>query len=237
MAAPANQRGWGPGWPKDRSADMVWVTAARSGVRWQVHRDIAPILRVIVNEVEARGYLFDHGPGDVNDDWGYANRAIRGSNRPSNHSWGLAIDFDAQEYPMGQRRRVPPAWVVDVFEHYGFTWGGRWTTRPDPMHMEWLGNRAQALQLTAMLAAGYQQSKPVPVPATVPPPLPINPTEDPVDHILICEGVGIVHVIDGLGSFVTLNELVMIRQRYKDAGVKLLEQNVSKTRLDQMMRR
>lgn len=43
MTAPANLRGWGQGWPVDRSDDMVWVRAARSGAKWQMHHLIAPI--------------------------------------------------------------------------------------------------------------------------------------------------------------------------------------------------
>ena len=86
----ASARGWGRGWPTNRQADMTWVRAPISGARWEVHRRVAPLLAYIVGEAERRGYLFDHGPGDVDDDWGYSNRPIRGTRTPSNHSWGLA---------------------------------------------------------------------------------------------------------------------------------------------------
>ena len=97
MTLPANLRGWGQGWPRDRSDDMRRVTAARSGADFDVHYEIAPLIKFLIDEVERRGYLIDHGAADVDDDWSYANRAIRGRNTPSNHSWGLAIDIDAQE--------------------------------------------------------------------------------------------------------------------------------------------
>ena len=115
----AQDRGWGRGWPVDRGGEMVWVRAPISGARWQVHRDVAPILAYVVAEAERRGYLFDYGPGDVDDDWGYSNRPIRGTRTPSNHSWGLAVDIDAQNYPQGQRRRVPPAWLISLFAQWG----------------------------------------------------------------------------------------------------------------------
>lgn len=86
--ADARARGWGSGWPSNRSGEMEWVTAPLSGAKWQVHRAVAPILRYIVGEAERRGYLFDYGKKDVNDDWGYVNRPIRGTRTPSNHCLG-----------------------------------------------------------------------------------------------------------------------------------------------------
>lgn len=168
MAYPANLRGWGRGWPTDRSADMQWVRATRSGARWQVHRDIAPIVQFLVDEIERRGYLFDHGPADTDDDWGYNNRPIRGTRTPSNHSWGLAIDIDAQKYPQGTRRR-PPQWIIDLFGAYGFEWGGNWSYR-DPMHFEFMGSRTEARHMVAMLAASHLAAKPAPVPLSAPTP-------------------------------------------------------------------
>jgi len=171
MSSSAQDRGWGRGWPVDRGGEMVWVRAPISGARWQVHRDVAPILSYVIAEAERRGYLFDYGPGDVDDDWGYSNRPIRGTRTPSNHSWGLAVDIDAQNYPQGQRKRVPPAWLISLFSQWGWSWGGGWSY-VDPMHFEFLGTPAQARQLVAMLAASDVQQRPVPVPPGTPSPQP-----------------------------------------------------------------
>lgn len=168
MSYPANLRGWGPGWPTNRIADQVWVSANESGVDFQVHRDIAPILNFVVDEIERRGYLL-HVPGQTPDDWSFSSRPIRGTNRPSNHSWGLAVDIDATQYPQGQRRRQPPGWVIDLFEKYGFEYGGRWSN-PDPMHFEFRGSRTEARHMVAMLAAGHMAGVPSPMPPTAPPP-------------------------------------------------------------------
>ena len=65
--------------PNRDASQMVWVRAPISGARWQVHRELAPILAWVVGEAERRGYLFDHGPSDVDDDWGYNVRRIAGS--------------------------------------------------------------------------------------------------------------------------------------------------------------
>jgi len=163
MTLSASQRGWGKGWPKDRSGEMLWVKAFRSGAKWQVHREVAPILHKIVNDAEARGFLFDHGPADTNDDWGYANRPIGGTRTPSNHSWGLAVDINAQDYPQGQRRRVPPQWLISLFAEYGWAWGGTWS-HADPMHFEYTGTPHDARRTVARIAG----TPPAPTPTKLP---------------------------------------------------------------------
>jgi len=177
MASDAQARGWGKGWPTDRSADMTTVTATRSGAKWEVHKAVAPILGYIVNEAERRGYLF-HRPGQVHDDWGYANRPIAGTRTPSNHSWGLAVDIDATKYPQGQRRSVPPDWLIALFKQWSWDWGGGWK-HADPMHFEFDSTPNRAAQLVAMLAASSVEAKPVPVPpgtpAPIPPPVSVPP--------------------------------------------------------------
>ena len=155
--------------PNRDASQMVWVRAPISGARWQVHRELAPILAWVVGE--RRGYLFDHGPSDVDDDWGYNVRRIAGSSSWSYHSAGAAVDIDAQEYPQGQRRRVPPAWLISLFLQWGWSWGGEFGN-PDPMHFEFRGTVERARQLVAMLAASDVQQRPVPVPPGTPSPQP-----------------------------------------------------------------
>src|SRR5690606_8264263 len=74
--------------PNRAATEMVWVRAPISGARRQVHRELAPLLAWVVGEAERRGYLFDHGPSDVGDDWGYNVRRIAGSSSWSYHSAG-----------------------------------------------------------------------------------------------------------------------------------------------------
>ncbi len=169
MASSAQKRGWGPGWPADRSTQMVWVRAPISGGKWQVHREVARILAYIISEAESRGYLFDYGPKDIDDDWGYSNRPIRGTRTPSNHSWGLAVDIDAQKYPQGQRKKVPPSWLIALFGQWKWEWGGGWSYS-DAMHFEFVGTPSDARLLVSMLAASHMQARPVPVPVGTPSP-------------------------------------------------------------------
>jgi len=155
--------------PNKNTAEMVWVRAPISSAKWLVHRELAPILQHIVTTAEQRGYLFDHGPGDVDDDWGYAYRKIAGSNVWSNHSGGTAVDIDAQEYPQGQLRRQPPSWLIFLFAQWGWSYGGEFGN-PDPMHFEFRGTVEKARQLVAMLAASHIKNVPVPVPVGTPSP-------------------------------------------------------------------
>lgn len=69
-------------------------------------------------------------------------RNIAGTDRPSAHSYGIAIDLndalsDYWRWSKGGawRNRMPQA-IVDAFEAEGFIWGGRWY-HFDTMHFEW----------------------------------------------------------------------------------------------------
>lgn len=62
-------------------------------------------------------------------------RPIRGAKSLSTHSYGIAIDFDPARNGLGDHDGAMPGWVVEIFERYGWVWGGRWT-RPDFMHFQ-----------------------------------------------------------------------------------------------------
>jgi hypothetical protein len=98
----------------------------------------------------------------------YNWRQIRGTNRMSYHSWGLAVDIRPvdlesksiywlweQEYnknwmnvPLKNRWQPPPA-VIRIFENEGFIWGGKWELY-DNMHFEF---RPELHELNRILAA------------------------------------------------------------------------------------
>jgi hypothetical protein len=168
MTTRADRRGWGPGWPTGvPPSKLRTVKAKLSGTTLMVRDEIAPLVKFCLDEIEARGYLYDHGPSDPLDDWSYVNRPIAGTSIPSNHSWGLAFDLDATLYPQGQRKRRPPQWVDDLWQKYGFSNG--WTfPNPDPMHYEFLGTVADARFLVASLAAHSIQNTEPPMPPSAP---------------------------------------------------------------------
>lgn len=76
-------------------------------------------------------------------------RKVRGANRQSAHSYGIAIDINTAyaDYWLWKNGNIPetkkisynnriPLEIVRVFEKYGFVWGGRWY-HYDTMHFEY----------------------------------------------------------------------------------------------------
>jgi hypothetical protein len=76
------------------------------------------------------------------DDWGYAERTIRGSSTTlSNHASGTALDLDALKHPLGVRRTWTDAQASKIHDRlklYGgvVRWGGDYDGRVDEMHFE-----------------------------------------------------------------------------------------------------
>lgn len=76
----------------------------------------------------------------------YNCRVIAGTKRLSVHAFGAAIDISAKfgdYWRWGSKRGAPPVWrnrvpqpIVDVFERYGFIWGGKWY-HYDTLHFEY----------------------------------------------------------------------------------------------------
>ncbi len=76
-------------------------------------------------------------------------RKVRGANRQSAHSYGIAIDINtkfsnywlwsnpnsSETDSLKYENRIPMG-IVDVFEKYGFIWGGHWY-HYDTMHFEY----------------------------------------------------------------------------------------------------
>jgi hypothetical protein len=147
--ATAEARGWGPGWRADRGSEQVKVSrgGATPAAAW-VHRGIAPLVAEGLRRTE------DEAGYDVRMLGGFVNRAIRGSTtKPSNHSWGLAIDINWDRNPMVSGSLVTdlPPQVVAIWKSLGFGWGGDYRTRKDAMHFEFAGTPAQAAALVAQI--------------------------------------------------------------------------------------
>jgi len=53
----------------------------------------------------------------------------------SHHSWGIAVDINAAQFPYGSHKRQDRA-LIRIFANRGFEWGGTWRI-PDPMHFEY----------------------------------------------------------------------------------------------------
>jgi Putative peptidoglycan binding domain/D-alanyl-D-alanine carboxypeptidase len=151
----AEGRGWGPGWPADNSGKMTTVRAG--GVAVSCHGEIASLVGWLLDQTLANGYGPRHG-----ECWGFANRAIRGTSTPSNHSWGLAIDINAPANPMTDRLVTDmPPWMPEMWKSKMFRWGGDYRGRKDAMHYEFMGTPDDARRIIAELGGA-----PAPMAAT-----------------------------------------------------------------------
>jgi D-alanyl-D-alanine carboxypeptidase-like protein len=103
------------------------------------HRAMVPHLRAAMTELVRRGLSHTVDPGDYAGC--YAPRRIQPRGQLSLHAWGLAVDLNASRNPFRGTSHQDPR-LVRVMEKHGFTWGGRWPTRPDPMHFEYRGSGA-----------------------------------------------------------------------------------------------
>lgn len=128
--SPADQRGWGPGYPNCQPDKWVPL-AAKNGVGFgQVHRRVHDLLFRLLNECILKGYPPKDGQcwGAVcrcsHDSSGNCVRDATGHEVPSNHSWGLAIDFNSLDNVYGATTYKMPQWVPNLFHDYGFRWLG-----------------------------------------------------------------------------------------------------------------
>ena len=100
------------------------------------HRALFPQLRNALREVKRRGLSFLIDTSQFGGCYGprFINRIPGG--RLSHHAWGIALDINAADNAYGTRPDLDRR-LVEIFEDFGFTWGGRWLV-PDGMHFEWV---------------------------------------------------------------------------------------------------
>ncbi|MEV6966462.1 M15 family metallopeptidase [Hamadaea sp. NPDC051192] len=129
----AQQNGWGPGWPNCQKSKIVELSAG--GVKVSVRRELAELVGLLLTAtvVLHRYRLKAHATG------GYNCRSIRNKNTPSNHSWGLAVDLNWNDNPFQKPFKSDlPVEVIPLWWNCGFYWGGWYSTKPDPMHFEYV---------------------------------------------------------------------------------------------------
>lgn len=118
--------------------DPAWVSANITQAEMPIigsvtcHRLLIPQLYRALAEIEEAGLsdaIYQYGGC-------YVPRFIDRdpSNPLSMHAFGLAVDINTPTNQLGTQGDMDPR-VVEIFEKWGFVWGGRWS-RPDPMHFE-----------------------------------------------------------------------------------------------------
>lgn len=153
QAARAAGHNIAPGSPQAHDA----VVTTKSGAKLPVNSQAAPHFQSFVNELENMGYQIN-----PRDSYGFANRNIKNTGMPSQHSYGNAIDLNASANPQTPHgpANMPPN-ISAIAAKHGLTWGGDWSPQyRDPMHFEWTGAGAGQ---TAVAAA---PSRALPAPGT-----------------------------------------------------------------------
>lgn len=98
------------------------------------HRTMLPQLEGALTEIRDLGLSASIKPEQYAGC--YVPRFIQrdGSKPLSMHAWGLAVDINVADNPVGARPKMDPQ-VVAIMEKWGFRWGGRWSP-PDGHHFE-----------------------------------------------------------------------------------------------------
>jgi replication initiation and membrane attachment protein DnaB len=128
------------GWPasEDRKAlGIETFTVPGTKIRFACAKAVAPILVSFAKDFHELVEPIDEGQLD---DWGYAFRQTRGSDRIlSNHASGTAIDLNAIKHPLGKSNtfnKHQRNTINLLITKYGLTWGGNYKRRIDSMHFE-----------------------------------------------------------------------------------------------------
>jgi hypothetical protein len=168
----------------------------KSGVRVKVRKEIAELVRLLLNECERRGYrLKQKSTG------GFNCRPIADSKplRASNHSWGLAVDLNWHDNPMQMTLKTDiPPWMVQFMWAFGFFWGGWYNGEKDPMHFEFVKTPVQAAALTTSLKRviakqfGRQATRSIPFGDDMFNPYFVQTTGDP--RVFVVTSGGVFHV-------------------------------------------
>jgi len=119
--------------PDDLHCDHWMVAGTTQPVRkFYCNKDMAPALMAALYNVRDRGLQHELKTFD-----GLFNiRFVRGSaNTPSTHAYGLAIDLNAAENPLGGPAKLSDEFIK-CFTDQGFSWGGHFH-RIDGMHFSW----------------------------------------------------------------------------------------------------
>lgn len=147
--------------------------------------------------------LFDKWVEDIDvsasfgtpDDWGYAERPIRGGSDLSNHASGTAIDLNATRHPLGTNpgANYSPAQIAAIHKIVGLTdgvvrWGGDYIGRKDGMHLEIndgqdLASCGRALTVVTAVVQQVLGENPTPPPTPVPQPAPAPAPSGDVEQV------------------------------------------------------
>jgi len=135
------------GWPASEDRKGLGIetfTVPGTKIKFACAKAVAPILVSFAKDFHELVEPIDQGQLD---DWGYAFRQTRGSDRIlSNHASGTAIDLNAIKHPLGKSNtfnKDQRNTINLLITKYGLAWGGNYKKRKDDMHFEIALNQNQ----------------------------------------------------------------------------------------------
>jgi hypothetical protein len=138
------------GWPASEDRKVIGIQSfVVPGTKLKIAcaKDVAPILVAFCKEFHELVEPIDQGQLD---DWGYAFRMTRGSDKVlSNHSSGTAVDLNALKHPLGKSNTFNKEQcniITLLITKYGLAWGGHYKKRKDEMHFDINMNKEQVKQ-------------------------------------------------------------------------------------------
>lgn len=128
------------GWPASEDRQAIGIKSypiPGTNIKIACADKVAPLLINFCKEFHELVEPINQGQLD---DWGYAFRMTRGSDKIlSNHSSGTAIDLNAIKHPLGKSNtftREQTNIINLLITKYGLNWGGNYKKRKDEMHFE-----------------------------------------------------------------------------------------------------
>ncbi len=138
------------GWPASEDRKAIGIQSfVVPGTKLKIAcaQAVAPILVAFCKEFHELVEPIDQGQLD---DWGYAFRMTRGSDKVlSNHSSGTAVDLNALKHPLGKSNTFNKEQcniITLLITKYGLAWGGHYKKRKDEMHFEIKMDKEQVKQ-------------------------------------------------------------------------------------------
>jgi uncharacterized protein YukE len=162
---PTQQRVSQNGWPVNppRGARTIPGTDVRVNV---ANGPAGDVLMHVLGQVNSRVEGVDlNGPAGEHDDWGYADRNVRGAQSISNHASGTAVDINATRHVLGAQGTFTPNQTAEIHRILGevdnvVRWGGDYTGRRDEMHFEIIGSQAEVQAVADRLRQAQQPQPP-----------------------------------------------------------------------------
>jgi hypothetical protein len=126
----------------DSRWEARWITTTTVPQLGRItcNRGVINALRAAMTEVTRRGLGAAVHTADFQRQGGcWSPRLVRfGAGQLSAHTWGIAVDINVDDNPLGVRP-VQDARLVEIMARHGFSWGGNWL-RPDGAHFQWRGS-------------------------------------------------------------------------------------------------